>query len=167
MDGEQTYQPAIESGAQPSPETGAPPTSPPPGPGGPVCPDRPLRVLLLAAGSVFLALGLVGIAVPVLPTTPFLILAAICYGRSSTRCYRWLVTNRVFGRHLDDYLHGRGVSWKVKAGALVFLWGVITTTAVVVVETLWLRILLFAIAAGVTVHVLMLKGKRGAGSGGG
>ena len=60
--------------------------------------------------------------VPVLPTTPFLILAAICYARGSVGCYRWLVTNRVFGRYLDDYLHGRGVSWRVRAAALAFLW---------------------------------------------
>jgi uncharacterized membrane protein YbaN (DUF454 family) len=103
---------------------------------------------------------MIGIAVPVLPTTPFLILAAICYGRSSDRCYRWLVTNRVFGRHLDDYLHGRGISWKVKAATLLFLWAVIGCTAFLVVEALWLRVLLLVIAAGVTAHVVTLRGRR-------
>jgi uncharacterized protein len=122
---------------------------------------RLLRVVLFAAGSLFLVLAAVGVVVPLLPTTPFLILAAICYARSSTRVYRWLVTNRVFGRHLADYLHGRGVSWKVRAGTLVFLWAVITVTAVLFVDALWLRILLFAIAAGVTAHVVLLK-RRGA-----
>ena len=73
------------------------------------------------------------------------------------------MTNRVFGRYLDDYLHGRGVPWRVRAGALVFLWGVITVTAVLWVEALWLRILLFVIAAGVTVHLVMLKGRGGTG----
>jgi uncharacterized membrane protein YbaN (DUF454 family) len=97
--------------------------------------------------------------VPVLPTTPLLILAAVCYSRSSNRCYRWLVTNRVFGRYLDDYLRGRGVSWKVKAGTLVFLWAVITLTAVLFAHALWLKILLFAIAVGVTAHVVTLKGR--------
>lgn len=129
----------------------------------PVCPSRFRRALLVVAGSLFLAVGLIGIVVPVLPTTPFLILAALCYARGSAGCYRWLVTNRVFGHYLDDYLHGRGVPWRVKAGALVFLWGVITTTALVVVQALWLRILLFVIAAGVTAHVVTLKGRgRGA-----
>ena len=125
----------------------------------PVCPGRLRRTLLLVAGSVFLTLGMVGIAVPVLPTTPFLILAAICYGRSSLRCYRWLTTNRVFGRHLDDYLHGRGISWRVKAGTLAFLWVVIVCTAVFFVDALWLRILLFVIAVGVTAHVVTLKSR--------
>ena len=109
-------------------------------------------------GSLALALGVVGVVVPVLPTTPFLILAAVCYARSSARCYRWLVTNRVFGRYLDDYLRGRGVSWKIKACALVFLWVVISLSALLFVDALWLRILLFVVALGVTVHVVTLRG---------
>jgi uncharacterized membrane protein YbaN (DUF454 family) len=125
----------------------------------PICPSRLRRTLLLVAGSLFLLVGVVGVVVPVLPTTPLLILSAICYARSSERCYRWLVSNRVFGRYLDDYLHGRGISWKVKAVTLVFLWGVITCTALLLVEAVWLRVLLFAIAAGVTVHVVTLKGR--------
>lgn len=125
----------------------------------PLCPGRVRRALLVIAGSFFLVLGLIGIVVPVLPTTPFLILAALCYARGSVGCYRWLVTNRFFGRYLDDYLNGRGVPWTVRAGALVFLWGVITVTAVLWVDALWLRILLFVIAVGVTIHVVMLKGR--------
>jgi len=127
----------------------------------PLCPGRVRRILLVIAGSIFLAVGLIGIVVPVLPTTPFLILAALCYARGSAGCYRWLVTNRVFGRYLDDYLHGRGVPWRVRGGALVFLWGVITATSLLWVEALWLRILLFVIAVGVTAHVVMLKGRGG------
>jgi uncharacterized membrane protein YbaN (DUF454 family) len=126
----------------------------------PVCAGRLLRAVLLVAGSLFLVIGMVGVVVPVLPTTPFLILAAVCYGRSSRRCYRWLVSNRIFGRYLDDYLRGQGVPWKVKMGTLLFLWAVITVTAVLFVNQLWLRVLLFAIAVAVSVHVAMLKGRR-------
>jgi uncharacterized membrane protein YbaN (DUF454 family) len=122
--------------------------------------SRWARMALLALGSFFLLLGLAGVVVPVLPTTPFLILAAICYGRGSPRWYRWLVTNRVFGRYLDDYLQGKGVPWKVKAGTLVLLWTVISLSALLLIDTLWLRILLFAIAVGVTVHLVLLKSKR-------
>lgn len=116
-------------------------------------------MVLLAAGSLFLGLGILGVAVPVLPTTPFLILAAICYARSSMRCYRWLVTNRVFGRYLDDYLQGRGIPWKVKASALLLLWGVIGCTAFLVVDAWWLRVLLLVIATGVTIHIVTLKSR--------
>lgn len=114
----------------------------------------------MVLGSIFLGVGVIGIVVPVLPTTPFLILTAICYARGSVGCYRWLVTNRVFGRHLDDYLHGRGVSWRVKLGALVLLWSVITVTAILLVDALWLRILLFVIAAAVTAHIVTIKGRK-------
>ena len=123
------------------------------------------RTFFLVAGSVFLATGVVGVVVPVLPTTPFLILAAFCYARSSSRCYRWLISNRVFGRYLNDYLCGRGISWKVKAGTLLFLWGVITPSAIFFVEQLWARVLLFVVAAGVTVHVWTLRGRKRDGAG--
>ena len=121
---------------------------------------RLLRVVLFVAGALSLLIGLVGIIVPLLPTTPFVILAAICFARSSQRVYRWLVTNRVFGRHLDDYLRGRRVSWRVRAGTLVLLWAVITVTAIVFVDAWWLRALLFVIAVGVTAHVVLLPGRK-------
>jgi uncharacterized membrane protein YbaN (DUF454 family) len=118
------------------------------------------RTLLFIAGSLTLVVGMIGIIVPVLPTTPFLLLSAICYARSSSRCYRWLVTNRVFGRYLDDYLQGRGVDWKVRSGALLLLWSVITLTAVLFTDRLWVRLLLFLMAVAVTVHVVSLKGRE-------
>lgn len=122
--------------------------------------NRALRALLLALGSLFLLLGIIGIVVPVLPTTPFLILAAVCYARSSVRCYQWLVTNRVFGRYLDDYLHRRGIPWRVRASALAFTWVVIGVSAVLFVDRLWLRIFLLVIALAVTVHLVMLKNTK-------
>ena len=124
---------------------------------------RTKRVLLLIAGSLFLVAGAVGVVLPILPTTPFLILAAFCYARSSSRCYRWLVSNRLFGRYLNDYLCGRGIPWGVKALTLSFLWVVISVTAVVFIERLWLRVLLFVVAVGVTGHVLLLKNRKGDG----
>lgn len=121
---------------------------------------RARRIGLLTAGSLFLALGLVGVVIPVLPTTPFLLVAALCYGKSSERSYRWLVGNRLFGRHLDDYLHGRGVSWRAKVSALALLWGMMTLSAVFFVSQWWIRAVLFAVAAGVSVHLVMLKGRN-------
>lgn len=119
-------------------------------------PSRPVRLALVVGGSIALVIGIVGIVVPLLPTTPFLIVAAACYGRGSRRCHRWLLTNRVFGRHLDDYLCGRGVSWKVRGVTLFFLWAVIVCTAVLFAQTFWLRALLFVIATGVTIHLVTL-----------
>jgi uncharacterized membrane protein YbaN (DUF454 family) len=121
---------------------------------------RARQIGLIVAGSLFLALGMVGIVIPVLPTTPFLLLAAVCYGRSSERTHRWLVTNRVFGRYLDDYLRGRGMPRRAKAFALILLWGTITLSAVLFVSQWWLRAFLFALAVGVTVYILALKGQN-------
>jgi uncharacterized protein len=118
------------------------------------------RIALIVAGSLSLALGVVGIVVPVLPTTPFLLLAAICYGRSSERSYRWLLSNRLFGRYVDDYLHGRRISWKLKTVTLILLWGVISLSAVLFVSQWWVRALLIVVAVGVTVHIVTLRGRE-------
>jgi steroid 5-alpha reductase family enzyme/uncharacterized membrane protein YbaN (DUF454 family) len=115
------------------------------------------RVLLIVAGSLTLALGVIGVVVPVLPTTPLLLLAAFCYARSSERGYRWLMSNRVFGTYLRDYLEGRGLSWRTTISALALLWGVLTITALWAVDSLAIRVLLLAVAGLVTVHILTLR----------
>ncbi len=121
--------------------------------------SRLWRGVCLALGSLFLAVGVVGVAIPLVPTTPFLILAALCYARGSVRGYRWLVSNRVFGRYLNDYLCGRGVPWRVKASSLALLWAVILLSVMFAAHQWWLRGLLVLIALAVTVHVAMLKGR--------
>jgi uncharacterized protein len=118
------------------------------------------RILFFLAGSLSLGLGALGVVLPVLPTTPFLILAAYCFARSSERAHAWLMNNRVFGPLLRDYLEGRGVSWRIKAGALVFLWAVIGVSIALFVPFLWARIALGVIAVAVTVHIIMIKGRR-------
>jgi uncharacterized membrane protein YbaN (DUF454 family) len=119
---------------------------------------KSIRILFFLAGALSLALGAVGVVIPVLPTTPFLLLAAFCFARSSTRAHAWLLSNRVFGPPLRDYLDGRGVSWRIKAGALVFLWAAIGVSIAFV--PFWrVRILLGLIAIAVTVHVVMIKNR--------
>ena len=120
---------------------------------------RTRRVLFFLAGSLALGLGVLGVVLPLLPTTPFLILAAFFYARSSRRVYLWLLSNRVFGRQLDDYLTGKGVSRWVKVGVLVLLWVMIGLSAALFAPFLWMRLLLVIIGVGVTVHVLRLKTK--------
>lgn len=82
--------------------------------------DRPAwqRALWGAIGVAFVAIGGVGVVVPGLPTTPFLLLSAACFARSSPRLYRWLLSNRHFGPLIRDYRAGRGVSARVKAIAV-------------------------------------------------
>jgi uncharacterized protein len=124
------------------------------------------RGLFIAAGFICVGLGLVGIVVPLLPTAPFIILAAYCFARSSERWHRWLVSNRLFGKHLQGYLEGRGVAWKVRIPVLLLLWVVIGLTAFLVFEHVAVRAGLLVIAAAVTAHVALLR-RPTSGAGGG
>jgi uncharacterized membrane protein YbaN (DUF454 family) len=116
-----------------------------------------LRFLLIIAGSISVGLGVLGIVLPVLPTTPFLLLAAWCYARSSTRFYVWLMTHRLWGKYLRDYTSGKGVPARIKVSALTLLWAAILSSAFLAVEKTWLRILLIGIAMAVSIHILMIK----------
>lgn len=128
----------------------------------PLLRNRLLRALLIGLGSLSLALGVVGIVVPLLPTTPFLILAAACYLRSSERLYRWLTRNRVLGDYLHHYHRGNGIPLKVKVLALGCLWvSILASTWLVIPEHLpWGKALLLAIALGVTVQILRIRTRR-------
>lgn len=136
---------------------------PPHNPGvreGMVCPQEGSRLVrwsLMVSGSICLMLGLVGIFVPVLPTTPFLLLAAACYARSSQRFYCWLVGNRLFGAYIRSYREGRGLPLRVRLFTIVMLWLTIGVTVIFLVEPLWLRALLLFIASAVTVHVVTIR----------
>ncbi len=120
-------------------------------------PDRLKRYLFIAAGTTFVVLGSVGIFVPVLPTTPFLLLAALCYMRSSQRFYNALLRNRFIGSYLRNYLQDRGMSPKMKIWTLSFLWVTIICTAIFATESLIVRIVLAVVLVGVTIHILLLR----------
>ncbi len=111
------------------------------------------RVLLIVCGTLCVVLGVLGMFLPILPTTPFLLLAAFCYGRSSQRTYRWLVNNRWFGEHIRNYRHGRGVPLKQKILTITLLWFTTGYTVLFVVSHWWVKLILLAIAGGVTVHL--------------
>ncbi len=115
------------------------------------------RRLLIVTGSVAFGLGLVGIFVPVLPTTPFLLLAATCYMRSSQRLYSWLVQNRFIGNYIRGYLEGRGMTLRMKACTLGLLWVAVMSTAAFATDSLALRIVLAVVLVGVTMHIVLIK----------
>lgn len=117
------------------------------------------RWSLVAAGTLSLGLGLFGIFVPVLPTTPFLLLAAACYARGSQRFYCWLINNRLFGTYIRSYREGRGLPLKVRVFTVIILWLTIGSTALIFVDEDWQKVLLTAIALAVTVHVASLSPK--------
>ena len=106
------------------------------------------------AGHGFVALGVIGIFVPVMPTTPFLLLAAACYVRTSERHHKWLMDSPVFGPIIRDYHEKRGIRLQTKLAALAVLW---CSMAVSIwrVKIAWLDATL--IAAGVFATIMILR----------
>jgi hypothetical protein len=119
--------------------------------------NRPLRFVLMALGFAAVGLAVLGIFVPILPTTPFLLLAAFLFGRSSPRFYSWLHTNRWFGAYLTNYRDGRGLPAREKVLTLAALWLAILLSAAFVLSSWWARGGLVMIAVAVTVHLLRTR----------
>ncbi|MEC9451658.1 MAG: YbaN family protein [Chloroflexota bacterium] len=77
-----------------------------------------IRLFWISLGSIFVGIGTIGIFVPGLPTTVFLILASACYIRSSERLYNWLIKNKTFGKYIKDFREGKGMPQRAKITAL-------------------------------------------------
>ncbi len=120
-------------------------------------PKKLKKGLLIFAGTVFTAIGIIGIFVPILPTTPFLLLAAACYLRSSRRLYNWLLNNRFFGAYVRNYRDGRGMPRKIKIATILLLWITIACSIIFAVQALVIRVILLVVAVGVTVHIMLIK----------
>lgn len=126
-----------------------------------IFPPRVVRAMLLAAGLACTALGAVGIFLPLLPTTPLLLLAAACFARSSSRFHSWLTGHRHLGPFISGYLDGRGIPLRAKVMAISLVWLTITPTVLFVVPLLPVKILLIAIALSITVYLMRLPLRNG------
>jgi uncharacterized membrane protein YbaN (DUF454 family) len=115
------------------------------------------RGLLITAGTVLAAIGIIGIFMPILPTTPFLLLAAACYLRSSQRFYNWLLNSRFFGIYVRCYMQGKGMPLRIKVITICLLWAAIVASAIYAVDSLAVRIILLIIAIAVTVHIVLIR----------
>jgi uncharacterized protein len=120
-------------------------------------PPRVRQTFFIAFGFLTLALGIIGILLPLLPTTPFLLLSAWAWAKSSPRFYAWLVGNKFLGTYIRNYKEKKGITPGHRMITLTILWVGIGYAAIFVATRLWLTVLLFVIAAGVTAHLLMLK----------
>jgi len=122
--------------------------------------NRLVRILLLIAGWFFISLAIVGVILPLVPTSPFLLVAAACFFRSSPRFYHWLMNNKFIGKYIRDYQEKKGIPLNVKILALIFLWASILVSACFLLQILWLQIFLVGIAIAVTVHISLIKTKK-------
>ena len=118
------------------------------------------KLLLIACGTLCVGLGVIGIFLPIMPTTVFLLMAAACYARSSERFYQRLLNQRYLGSYIRNHREGRGMKRRDKAVTLVLLWIGIGATIIWSVDALWGRLVLLAIAAAVTVHVAKIPAFR-------
>jgi len=117
------------------------------------------KTILLISGWLLVAVAAIGVLLPVLPTTPFVILAACCFSLSSERLYKLLLNNRFFGPYIDNYRTKQGVSAAHKTRAIVTLWVLLILSAVLT-RLLWLTLLLFVVGVCVTIHLLLIKTKK-------
>lgn len=115
------------------------------------------RLLLLAGGWLAVGLGLLGVVLPLLPTTPFALIAAACFARSSPRWHRWLLATPLLGPALADWQAGRGVPRPAKLAALALLWPSILLAAASSEPGSALRWVLPAVALTVTAVLLRLR----------
>lgn len=111
-----------------------------------------MKIFLNLVGCVAVALGILGIFLPLLPTTPFLLLASACFARGSTRLHHWLLTNRVFGNYLRDYENGKGIPLRGKIWTLIFMWASLAYS-MWRVDKLGLQIMLLLIGGCVTIYL--------------
>ena len=122
-----------------------------------------LRTIWFIAGSICVALGVIGMVLPLLPTTPFLLAAAACYYKSSEKMHKWLLTNNLFGEYIRNYTEGKGLTKKTKITALTVLWATIVFSTVFMLNRLLpanlllpLQLIMIAIAVAVSIHILRL-----------
>jgi len=114
------------------------------------------RVLYFVAGTISLALGGVGVFLPILPTTPLLLLSLACYYKSSKRMHYWMINNKWFGSYLRNYAEGKGISLKAKLFTISLLWILLSYSAFFVVKILPVQLFLFLIGLGVSIHLIKL-----------
>ena len=119
-----------------------------------------VRAFFFAAGTISLVLGAIGIVLPVLPTTPFLLLALACYLRSSQRMTHWMLNNKYFGKYIKNYKEGKGIPLKTKIFAITVLW--VTIGYAIYIVPIWIaQLSMFIIAVAVTTHLIRVPTYRG------
>ncbi len=122
--------------------------------------NRLLRWLLICIGLVSTGLGVIGIFVPLLPTTPFLLLAAACFARSSERFHTWLIEHSHLGPIIKGYLDGSGIPLRAKQTAITLVWLTIGSSSLLLVNIIWIQGLLILLALAITCYLWRLPVRK-------
>lgn len=120
-----------------------------------------MKIIYAILGLISLGVGIIGVFLPLLPTTPFLLLSAALFARSSTRLYNWLLNHKILGAFIRNYREDKSVTVRVKVIAISMLWATMLFSIFLVVnEKWWLQVMLGTIATGVTIFIMSLKTRR-------
>ena len=114
------------------------------------------KYLLVFIGVVSLVFGFIGIFIPILPTTPFLLLSSFCFAKSSKKLHNWLINHKIFGKYIYNYITHHAIPYKAKISSIAILW-ITISISIYLVSKLLVTIILLIIATGVTIHLLKLK----------
>ncbi|MDR3063631.1 MAG: YbaN family protein [Methanobrevibacter sp.] len=117
------------------------------------------KKVFLTLGTIFLIIGGVGIFIPVLPTTPLVLLAAFCFSKSSKKAEKWILNNKYFGNYIENYRNKNGVPMDVKIHSLIFLW-MVMILSIIIINKFFITMLLVIIALLVSIHIILLKTKK-------
>ena len=119
-----------------------------------------MKTVCIILGTVSLALGIIGIFLPLLPTTPFLLLTAALYFRGSPRLYQWLLNHKCLGPYIRNFRENKAIPLRAKIISLLLMWGTMVHCIFFLIPLTEIKIVLFLVAVGVTWHILSFKTLR-------
>ena len=117
------------------------------------------RLFFLSVGSTLLGIGVIGIVIPVLPTTPFILASAFFYSKSSKRLENWISNSPYFGSYIENYKTRRGVPLNVKLTSIGFLWLTLVVSAFLFSSNWYIPLILIIVGMAVTLHIALIKTK--------
>ena len=118
-----------------------------------------LKILYIILGTISLILGILGIFLPLLPTTPFLLLSSYLYFNSSTRCYNFLINQKYLGPYIQNFTKYKIIPLRSKIFILTLMWSSMIYCSIFLIPNAIFKILLMVVAVGVTLHILSFKSK--------
>ena len=116
-----------------------------------------MKYLLIILGSICLALVVIGIFLPLLPTTPFLLLSAALYVRSSDKLYQWLIHQKYLGEYIRNFREHKAIPLRAKIISITMVWITLTYCALAIADEVWLKAIFLVLAISVTWHILSYK----------
>jgi uncharacterized protein len=122
--------------------------------------NRHVKLIYVIVGTLFLIIGVIGVFLPILPTTPFLLVAVACYAKGSKKLYDRLLNDRWIGTYIKNYREGKGIPLRGKVLSIFMLWFSISFSIVFFIHILFIRVILIVIAIAVTIHLLKIRSYR-------